>query len=112
MGLSDGDAEIGGDYPALPPAVAASASDYVLDPDARASKEQQARALAPEDAPVVGGSTSDIDEYFDSAPIPAAAFDNPVPTYTPATPAAPKPAAPPAVPVPTTKPPFKDDGSL
>ncbi|CUJ86905.1 heme biosynthesis HemY N-terminal domain-containing protein [Achromobacter xylosoxidans] len=112
VGLSDGDAEIGGDYPALPPAVAASASDYVLDPDARASKEQQARALAPEDAPVVGGSTSDIDEYFDSAPIPAAAFDNPVPTYTPATPAAPKPAAPRAVPVPTTKPPFKDDGSL
>lgn len=110
VGLSDGDADIGGDYPALPPAVAASASDYVLDPDARANKEQQARALAPEDAPVVGG-TSDIDEYFDSAPIPAAAFDNPVPTYSPAAPAAPKPAAP-AVPAPTTKPPFKDDGSL
>lgn len=110
VGLSDGDADIGGDYHALPPAVAASASDYVLDPDARANKEQQARALAPEDAPVVGG-TSDIDEYFDSAPIPAAAFDNPVPTYSPAAPAAPKPAAP-AVPAPTTKPPFKDDGSL
>jgi len=110
VGLSDVDADIGGDYPALPPSVAASASDYVLDPDARANKEQQARALAPEDAPVVGG-TSDIDEYFDSAPIPAAAFDNPVPTYSPAAPASPKPAAP-AAPAPTTKPPFKDDGSL
>lgn len=117
VGLSDGDAEIGGDYPSLPPAVAASASDYVLDPDARVSKEQQARALAPEEAPLAGG-TSDIDEYFDSAPIPAAAFDNPVPTYsTASSPAAPKPSAPApatpaAVPVPTTKPPFKDDGSL
>ncbi|WP_025140301.1 heme biosynthesis HemY N-terminal domain-containing protein [Achromobacter sp. DH1f] len=113
VGLSDADADIGGDYPALPPAVAASASDYVLDPDARASKEQQARALAPEDAPVAGGS-SDFDEYFDSAPIPAAAFDSPVPSYSPvppAAPAVPKPAAP-AAPVPTTKPPFKDDGSL
>ena len=93
--------------------MAASASDYVLDPDARASKEQQARALAPEDAPVAGGS-SDFDEYFDSAPIPAAAFDSPVPSYSPvppAAPAVPKPAAP-AAPVPTTKPPFKDDGSL
>lgn len=102
VGLSDVDADIGGDYPALPPSVAASASDYVLDPDARANKEQQARALAPEDAPVVGG-TSDIDEYFDSAPIPAAAFDNPVPTYSPVASAALAP---------TTKPPFKDDGSL
>lgn len=113
VGLSDADADIGGDYPSLPPAVAASASDYVLDPDARASKEQQARALAPEDAPVAGG-TSDFDEYFDSAPIPAAAFDSPVPSYSPvppAAPAVPKPAAP-AAPVPTTKPPFKDDGSL
>ncbi len=113
VGLSDADADIGGDYPALPPSVAALASDYVLDPDARVSKEQQARALAPEDAPVVGG-TSDIDEYFDSAPIPAAAFDSPVPSYSPAPPAAPatpKPAAP-AAPVPTTKPPFKNDGSL
>jgi len=114
VGLSDtdGDADVGGDYPALPPSVAASASDYVLDPDARVSKDQHARALAPEDAPLAGG-TSDIDEYFDSAPIPAAAFDEPVPTYSPAPPASPKPApaAAPA-PVPATKPPFKDDGSL
>jgi HemY protein len=112
VGLSDadGDADIGGDYPALPPSVAASASDYVLDPDARVKKDQRDRALAPEDAPLAGG-TSDIDEYFDSAPIPAAAFDEPVPTYSPAPPASPKPA-PAAVPVPATKPPFKDDGSL
>ncbi|MDG9966426.1 protoheme IX synthesis protein [Achromobacter mucicolens] len=112
VGLSDtdSDADTGGDYPALPPA-AASASDYVLDPDARASKAQQERALAPEDAPLARG-TSDIDEYFDSAPIPAAAFDEPVPTYAPA-PAAPAPKpVPPAAPVPTTKPPFKDDGSI
>lgn len=108
---SDSDAELGGDYPALPPAVAASASDYVLDPDARVNKEQRERALAPEDAPLAGGGTSDIDEYFDSAPIPAAAFDDPVPTYAPATPAGPKPA-PAAAPVPATKPPFKDDGSI
>ena len=113
VGLSDtdSDTDIGGDYPALPPAVAASASDYVLDPDARVNKEQRERALAPEDAPLAGGSTSDIDEYFDSAPIPAAAFDEPVPTYAPAAPAGPKPAPAPA-PVPTTKPPFKDDGSI
>ena len=113
VGLSDteGDTDVGGDYPALPPAVAASASDYVLDPDARVSKEQRERALAPEDAPLAGGSTSDIDEYFDSAPIPAAAFDEPVPTYAPAPPAGPKPAPAPA-PVPATKPPFKDDGSI
>lgn len=113
VGLSDtdSDTDIGGDYPALPPAVAASASDYVLDPDARVNKEQRERALAPEDAPLAGGSTSDIDEYFDSAPIPAAAFDEPVPTYAPAAPAGPKPAPAPA-PVPATKPPFKDDGSI
>jgi HemY protein len=113
VGLSDtdNDTDIGGDYPALPPAVAASASDYVLDPDARVSKEQRERALAPEDAPLAGGSTADIDEYFDSAPIPAAAFDEPVPTYAPAPPAGPKPA-PAAAPVPATKPPFKDDGSI
>lgn len=115
VGLSDadGDADVGGDYPALPPAVAASASDYVLDPDARVNKEQRERALAPEDAPLAGGNTSDIDEYFDSAPIPAAAFDEPVPTYAPATPAAPKPKpAPTPAGVPATKPPFKDDGSV
>lgn len=114
VGLSDvdsDDTELGGDYPALPPAVAASASDYVLDPDARVNKEQRERALAPEDAPLAGGSTSDIDEYFDSAPIPAAAFDDPVPTYAPATPAGSKPASA-AAPVPATKPPFKDDGSI
>ena len=114
VGLSDndGDADIGGDYPALPPSVAASASDYVLDPDARVNKDQRDRALAPEDAPLAGG-TSDIDEYFDSAPIPAAAFDEPVPTYSPAPPASPKPAPATALaPVPATKPPFKDDGSL
>ncbi len=117
VGLSDTDSDAGGDYPALPPAVAASASDYVLDPDARVSKAQHDRALAPEDAPVAGG-TSDIDEYFDSAPIPAAAFDEPVPTYAPAPAAAPatpdasKPVPPAPAPVPTTKPPFKDDGSI
>lgn len=120
VGLSDtdSDTDVGGDYPALPAGaaaapVAASASDYVLDPDARVSKAQHDRALAPEDAPLARG-TSDIDEYFDSAPIPAAAFDEPVPTYAPMpAPAAPaaKPA-PPAAPVPTTKPPFKDDGSI
>ena len=115
VGLSDTDtdADVGGDYPSLPPAVAASASDYVLDPDARVSNAQRDRALAPEDAPLARG-TSDIEEYFDSAPIPAAAFDEPVPTYSPApAPAAPAPKpTPPAEPVPTTKPPFKDDGSI
>ena len=59
-------------YAALPPA--ATVADYVLDPDARVSKEQHDRALAPEDAPLAGG-TSDFDEYFDSAPLPAAAFE-------------------------------------
>jgi HemY protein len=112
MSDTDGDADVTGDYPPLPPAVAASASDYVLDPDARVSRDQRDRALAPEDAPLAGG-TSDIDEYFDSAPIPAAAFDDPVPTYTPAPAASPKPTpAPASAPVPATKPPFKDDGSL
>ncbi|MGE8568088.1 MAG: heme biosynthesis HemY N-terminal domain-containing protein [Achromobacter sp.] len=114
MSDSDGDADISGDYPPLAPAVAASASDYVLDPDARVSRDQRDRALAPEDAPLAGG-TSDIDEYFDSAPIPAAAFDEPVPTYSPAPAASPKPtsaSAPASAPVPATKPPFKDDGSL
>lgn len=115
VGLSDTDtdADVGGHYPSLPPAVAASASDYVLDPDARVSNAQRDRALAPEDAPLARG-TSDIEEYFDSAPIPAAAFDEPVPTYSPApAPAAPAPKpTPPAAPVPTTKPPFKDDGPI
>ena len=67
---------------------------------------------APEDAPLAASSTSDIDEYFDSAPIPAAAFDEPVPTYAPAAPAAAPKPAPAAAPVPATKPPFKDDGSI
>ena len=109
VGLADLDDETGpvSGYAALPPA--ATVADYVLDPDARVSKEQHDRALAPEDAPLAGG-TSDFDEYFDSAPLPAAAFEDPVPTYAPAPPAAAKPAAAPAAPVPDTKPPFKNDG--
>ena len=100
VGLADLDDETGpvSGYAALPPA--ATVADYVLDPDARVSKEQHDRALAPEDAPLAGG-TSDFDEYFDSAPLPAAAFEDPVPTYAPAPPAAAKPAAAPAAPVPT-----------
>ena len=50
-------------YAALPPA--ATVADYV-DPDARVSREQHDRALAPEDARAAAGSTSDFDEYFDS----------------------------------------------
>ena len=71
VGLADLDDETGpvSGYAALPPA--ATVADYVLDPDARVSKEQHDRALAPEDAPLAGG-TSDFDEYFDSAPLPAA----------------------------------------
>jgi len=116
VGLSDTDADVlpAGDYPPVAPAVAASASDYVLDPDARASKDQRDKALAPEDAPVAGGA-SDLDEYFDSAPIPAAAFDDPVPTYGPTPAAGAKPSsrpaadAEPSAPIPATKPPFKDE---
>ena len=49
-GLADLDDETGpvSGYAALPPA--ATVADYVLDPDARVSKEQHDRALAPEDA--------------------------------------------------------------
>lgn len=109
VGLSDGDAEIGGGYPALSPA--AVASNRAPDPQARVRKAQQARALASENAPVAD-AIADIDEYFDSAPIPAAAFDNPVPTYMPAAPVAFKPPAAPETPAPAAKPPFKDDGPL
>ncbi|WP_459614541.1 heme biosynthesis HemY N-terminal domain-containing protein [Bordetella sp. 2513F-2] len=64
---------------------AASAADYVLDPDARGHQDR------PEPAPdtqaeVPQRSAVDIEEYFDSAPLPASALEPPV--SEPATPAA------------------------
>ncbi|HYG43183.1 MAG TPA: heme biosynthesis HemY N-terminal domain-containing protein [Bordetella sp.] len=61
-------------------------ADYVLDPDARQAERESAIAAQPEPAAVAPArSAVDIEDYFDSAPIPVAAFDVPVPTYgTPA----------------------------
>ncbi|KOF54443.1 hypothetical protein AD428_07090, partial [Achromobacter sp. DMS1] len=72
------------------------------------------RRWPPKTRPWPGGA-SDLDEYFDSAPIPAAAFDDPVPTYGPTPAAGAKPSsrpaadAEPSAPIPATKPPFKDE---
>ncbi|VFR34971.1 Uncharacterized protein EC-HemY, likely associated with heme metabolism based on gene clustering with hemC, hemD in Proteobacteria (unrelated to HemY-type PPO in GramPositives) [plant metagenome] len=55
------------------PLEAASAADYVLDPDARTHGE--AGAAAPATAPV-RRLDDDLDEYFDSAPIPGVNFDD------------------------------------
>ncbi|TRM51964.1 protoheme IX synthesis protein, partial [Achromobacter sp. LC458] len=66
----------------------------------------------PEDPPWAGG-TADFDGSFDSARFPGRFSDDPGPTYPPAPAAPAKPTpAPASAPVPTTKPPFKDDGSL
>ena len=99
VGLADLDDETGpvSGYAALPPA--ATVADYVLDPDARVSKEQHDRALAPEDAPLAGG-TSDFDEYFDSAP-PAAAFEDQCPRTRRRRPRLPSPRPPRPLPCPT-----------
>jgi len=59
--------------------LAASAADYVLDPDARGMRDRPAPAEAP--VPVPPRSAVDIEDYFDSAPIPAAAFEAPVSAY-------------------------------
>src|SRR5690606_1952921 len=75
----------------LPQAVPA---DYVLDPDARAADREHSAATDPEPAAVPPArSAVDIEDYFDSAPIPVAAFDVPVPTYGTQAPKAPADAA-------------------
>ncbi|MCD0501630.1 heme biosynthesis HemY N-terminal domain-containing protein [Bordetella petrii] len=67
--------------PAEPAPVSAPA-DYVLDPDARVAERESASAAQPEPAAIAPArSAVDIEDYFDSAPIPVAAFDSPVPTY-------------------------------
>ena len=69
-------APVPADAPQIPPA------DYVLDPDARVARREAASAAQPEPpATAPARSTVDIEDYFDSAPIPVAAFDVPVPTY-------------------------------
>jgi len=94
-----------GEYSAYPPdagmpagpiadstdAPLAAPADYVLDPDARVAGREAASAAQPEPAALAPArSAIDIEDYFDSAPIPVAAFDVPVPTYgpVPSTPAA------------------------
>lgn len=80
--------------PYAPDPVSQSApADYVLDPDARmVGREEVSVPVGEPVAAVPASSTADIEEYFDSAPIPVAAFDVPVPTYgatTPKSPASP-----------------------
>ncbi|MVW72178.1 heme biosynthesis HemY N-terminal domain-containing protein [Bordetella sp. 15P40C-2] len=57
-------------------------ADYVLDPDARAIEREAIAALEP-DPPAVAPARGDIDieEYFDSAPIPVPADDAPRADY-------------------------------
>ena len=84
----------------------APAADYVLDPDARELSERADVVEVP--APVPSRSAIDVEDYFDSAPIPPSAFEAPVSRYTPAAepeppsaglpPAQARPAARPAVP--------------
>lgn len=84
-----------GEYSAYPPEepvsassaidetlLSAPAADYVLDPDARVLERDALDALEP-DPPAVAPlrSSSDIEDYFDSAPIPVSAYDIPVSTY-------------------------------
>lgn len=65
-----------------PPEVEPGAVDYVLDPDARAAGEHEpASAVAPEPVSVPPRTAIDIEDYFDSAPIPAAAIEAPVSSY-------------------------------
>ncbi|WP_028353473.1 heme biosynthesis HemY N-terminal domain-containing protein [Bordetella petrii] len=67
---------------AVPTAEEAVPADYVLDPDARTlGRETPAATPAEPPAAVPARSAVDIEDYFDSAPIPVAAFDVPVPTY-------------------------------
>jgi len=71
--------------PAPAEAPQAAPADYVLDPDARVAGREATGAAQPEPAAVPPArSAIDIEDYFDSAPIPVAAFDVPVPTYGPA----------------------------
>ena len=57
-------------------------ADYVLDPDARVLEREASEALEP-DPPAVAptGSGVDIEDYFDSAPIPVPAYETPASTY-------------------------------
>ncbi|MFQ6707161.1 protoheme IX synthesis protein, partial [Bordetella pertussis] len=65
-----------------PPEAEPGAVDYVLDPDARAAGEHEpASAVAPEPVSVPPRTAIDIEDYFDSAPIPAAAIEAPVSSY-------------------------------
>ncbi|MBV7482473.1 heme biosynthesis HemY N-terminal domain-containing protein [Bordetella sp. BOR01] len=76
----------------LPPQ--AVPADYVLDPDARRAGREASSAVQPEPPAVAPArSAVDIEDYFDSAPIPVAAFDVPVPTYGTPTPRSPDAAA-------------------
>src|SRR5690606_7911867 len=59
---------------AAPPA--ASAADYVLEPDARGVQDRPAAASAPA-AQVPLRSAVDVEEYFDSAPFPPSALEIP-----------------------------------
>lgn len=53
--------------------------DYVLDPDARGARERPVPADVP--AAVPSRSAVDIEDYFDSAPIPPSALEAPVSSY-------------------------------
>ncbi len=58
------------------PVDAASVADYVLDPDARDLEDTAARAEpVVAQSPVSQRPTEELDEYFDSAPIPGVDFD-------------------------------------
>lgn len=112
IGLPDAYSPAGKVEYVAPPSVAASASDYVLDPEARELQTTGGRK-APDDAPIVG-SAVDIEDYFDSAPI-AGKYDDPATLYGPApTKVASAAAASPLAtePVSTTKPPFNNDGKF
>ncbi|MGZ9892965.1 heme biosynthesis HemY N-terminal domain-containing protein [Bordetella bronchiseptica] len=64
-----------------PPEAEPGPVDYVLDPDARAAGEQEPASVAPEAVSVPPRTAIDIEDYFDSAPIPAAAIEAPVSSY-------------------------------
>jgi len=67
--------------PAEPVPDQAPAADYVLDPDARGMQDRPEAADKP--AAVPARSAIDIEDYFDSAPIPPSAFEAPVSGYIP-----------------------------
>ncbi|CAM4155360.1 heme biosynthesis HemY N-terminal domain-containing protein [Bordetella muralis] len=86
-----------GEYSAYPPEATIAAApavsqledaplsvpaDYVLDPDARVLEREASNALEP-DPPAVAPARSniDIEDYFDSAPIPVPEYDVSEPTY-------------------------------